>query len=118
MGENPFVTRRAKHAIGRSGRASEKKFAKGLDAKTRPASGAMPGAKGDMSGTRFLVEAKSTTRASTSIKYQWLSKIGLEAKSEGKTPALSVSFVNGDGSPCKDGEWVMIPAYLFREIFE
>jgi hypothetical protein len=116
MSEAPYMLRRTQHRIGKAGRASEKRIIKDLRGRGRPASGAMEGAKGDVDLGTILLEAKSTTQASMSVKYEWLSKIGHEARSEGKTPALSVSFVREDGVTILDGSWVMIPMHNFREL--
>jgi hypothetical protein len=115
MSENPFLKRLGVHSIGKAGRASEKILAKKLGSRPRPASGAMEGAKGDVDLKTVLLEAKSSTGASISVKHAWLSKIAHEARSEGKSPALAVSFVTGDGRPVREGEWVMIPMWLWRE---
>jgi hypothetical protein len=112
---NAYLERRAKHAIGKQGRASEKKLAKQLGVRPRPASGAMEGAKGDIPLPGVLMEAKSTTSDSLGVKLDWLAKIGNEARSEGKSPALAVTFVDGVGNPRKDGQWVMIPLNLWNE---
>jgi Holliday junction resolvase len=113
----PYLRRREEHKIGKAGRASEKRLIKQLGGRGRPASGAMVGAKGDIDLGTVLLEAKSTTSASISVKHDWLAKIAHEARSEGKTPALSISFVGVGGGPAfHDGEWVMIPRYKFEEM--
>lgn len=114
--ENPYLTRRVQHKIGKAGRASEQRLTKELNGRARPASGAMDGAKGDIDLGQFLLECKSTTNNSLSIKLDWLIKITREAMSEGKPPALSVSFVDPQGKPVDAGEWVLIPLYKFREL--
>lgn len=101
--------------IGNAGRASEKRLSKALGGRARPASGAMVGAKGDIALGNTLMESKSTTSASMSLKLDWLVKIGNEARAEGKSPALSVSFTNGAGNPWRDGEWVLIPLHVWKE---
>jgi len=120
VNEIPYLKRRQQHKIGKPGRASEQRLARELNAQSRPASGAMAGAKGDMQLTspagRYLIEAKSTTQVNMVLKKGWLDKIGKEARSEAKTPALALSFVNEDGSPVMDGEWNMIPLYKFQEL--
>lgn len=115
MAGNPYLDRKAKHSIGKAGRASEKRLTKQLGGRGRPASGAMDGAKGDIDLGEVLLEAKSTTNASMGIRLDWLLKIAHEARSEHKTPALSVSFVNPDGRPILDGEWVMVPRSFWEE---
>lgn len=112
----PFLRRKAAHAIGKAGRKSEQRLARDLGGRARPASGAMEGAKGDIDLGEVLMEAKSTTGASISVKHSWLAKIGKEARSEGKMPAVAVSYVNEDGSPVMDGEWVLVPMYKFKEM--
>lgn len=115
---NPYLDRKAKHAIGKAGRKSEARLTKQLGGRARPASGAMDGAKGDIDLGDFLVEAKSTTGKSIGVKFEWLAKIGREARREGKTPALTVTFVTEDGRSVTDGEWCLVPMYVFREIME
>jgi len=113
---NPYLNRRAKHTIGKAGRKSENRLAKVLGARQRPASGALLGAKGDISFDNILMEAKSTTCSSISIKLAWLLKITHEARSEGKIPALSLSFTRPDGNPYPDGEWVALPLHKYLEL--
>lgn len=112
----PFLKRKSTHKIGKSGRKSEQRLTKQLNGRARPASGAMEGAKGDIDLGPILLEAKSTTGHSIGVKHGWLAKIGKEARSEGKMPALALSFVNEDGSPVMDGEWVCIPLHKFKEL--
>lgn len=76
----------------------------------------MQGAKGDMAIGETLVEAKSTTKDSLGLKYDWLAKISHEARGEAKTPALTVSFVRENGTPYLDGEWICIPLHVWREL--
>lgn len=115
---NPYLDRKAKHAIGKAGRKSEARLTKQLGGRGRPASGAMEGAKGDIDLGSFLVESKSTTGKSMSIQFEWLAKIGREARREGKSPALTVVFVTEDGRSVVDGEWCLVPMYVFRELTE
>ena len=116
MTEIPYLLRRSQHKIGKPGRRSEQRLNRELGGRARPASGAMEGAKGDIDLGPVLLEAKSTTNASMALKHSWLVKIGKEARSEGKTPALAVSFINPDGSPIMDGEWVLVPRHKFEEM--
>jgi len=62
------------------------------------------------------MESKSTTGASLGVKFDWLSKISDEARSEGKSPALSMSFVRPDGTPHMDGQWVAIPLHVWQRL--
>ena len=117
MTDLPYMRRRAQHKIGKAGRKSEKRLARELGAELRPASGAL-GDKGDIDLGPALVEAKSTTQESLGVKMAWLAKIAREARAVGKSPALAISFVNAEGRPHLDGEWVCIPMHKFREMFE
>lgn len=98
------------------GRAAERNLGNRL-ARLTPGSGALPGAKGDLvytpdSGIEFLIESKSTTSESLSIKMEWLDKITNEALDAAKNPALSIQFVNDLGAPRK--AWIAIPEYVFK----
>lgn len=114
MSDNPYLKRTQKHPIGAAGRASENKVASRMGARLTPSSGALAGAKGDMTTPRFLIEAKSTLKDSMTLKLDWLCKIGAEARSKGKTPALTITFVRPNGEPVMNGRWVMIPENLFE----
>ncbi len=116
MNDSPYFRRRTQHKIGKAGRASEKRIIRDLGGRGRPASGAMEGAKGDIDLGKTLMEAKSTTNASIVLKLDWLAKITHEALGEGKTPALAVSFIQPDGAPMRNGEWVLIPMHRFKEL--
>jgi hypothetical protein len=116
MPELPYMLRRQQHRIGKSGRKSEKRLTRDLEGRGRPASGAMAGAKGDIDLGQVLLEAKSTTQASMGVKLDWLLKIAREARAEGKSPALSVSFVDEQGQPLLDGEWCLVPMHRFKEM--
>ena len=116
MAESPFEKRLAARTKNSHGRASEKKVAKSVGGRLTPASGAMAGAKGDVRLPNFLLEAKSTSDQTMRVELHWLQKISHEALSIGKQPALSIRFVNPDGSPKKGGSFVAIPEYLFKEL--
>lgn len=113
---NPFFKRLQENRIGKSGRVSERKVAKHLGGKLKPASGAMQSAKGDIELPEFLVEAKSTVKDSISIKREWLKKIGQEALGVNKYPAVSITFTTEDGTARHRGSWVMITQDMFREL--
>jgi len=87
-----------------------------LGGRGRPASGALVGAKGDIALEQFLMEAKSSTRESMTLKLDWLCKIAREARSEGKKAALTISFVTEDGRARLDGDWVLLPLHVFEEL--
>lgn len=113
MSEPPRLSKERK--IGGAGIRSENHLAKRVGGRLRPASGALPGAKGDVDLPSFLMEAKSSTGDSLSLKREWLAKIGKEARSVGRVPALAVTFSYDDGRPIPDGAWVMVPEWLFKE---
>lgn len=102
--------------IGDTGRKAEKKAAKRLGGRTRAASGAVTGYKGDIVLPSFLCENKSTRNASLSIKLDWLEKISREAASEGKAPVLTVQFTDGNGNPVRFGRWVLVEESVFEEV--
>ena len=114
MTELPYMRRKTQHKIGRSGRKSEQRLTKDLEGRARPASGALAGAKGDIDLGPMLLEAKSTTQESMGVKFSWLLKIAREARAEGKSAALAISFVNEEGQPLLDGEWCCVPMHMFR----
>jgi hypothetical protein len=112
---DPF-TDRQNRGTHKHGQKSERKTAKRLGGITRPGSGAVAGAKGDILLTDYLVENKSTEHRSISLKLDWLEKISLEAREEGKAPALSIQFVDKAGNSKKRGRWVLIPEDEFNEL--
>ena len=83
-----------------------------------PASGAMRGAKSDMTLGRFRMENKSTTAKALQLDAGWLVKIGHEAAAAGQVPAISLSFVDATGKPRleRNAEWVAMPLWVFQEL--
>lgn len=116
MADSPYEKRLASRTKGSHGVVSEKKVAKSLGGRLTPASGSMHGAKGDVRVADFLLEAKSTSDQTMRVELHWLQKISHEALSIGKTPALSIRFVNPDGTPKKGGSFVAIPEFLFAAL--
>jgi hypothetical protein len=112
---NPFIDRLA-NGTHKHGQKSERKTAKRLGGTTRPGSGAVAGAKGDILLTDFLVENKCTEHASISLKLAWLEKISVEAREVGKAPALSIQFVDKQGNSKKRGRWVLISEDEFNNV--
>lgn len=105
-----------KPRIGDTGRLSESRLAKDLGARLKPASGAMASAKGDMQLPGILIEAKSTVGRSIGLEHAWLAKIATEAQARACTPALMLSFTNGNGQPAPKGSWVVIPLAEWKEL--
>jgi hypothetical protein len=108
---NPFLNRDKTN----DGRKSEKRQARELKARLQPASGALPGAKGDMKTEASLIEYKSTEKESLSLKHEWLTKISGEALHINMTPILIMAFVHPNGTPKDHGQWAVIPLWLAQE---
>lgn len=114
---NPFTDRQSR-GTHKHGQKSERKTAKRLGGTTRPGSGSVDGAKGDILLSDYLVENKCTEHKSISLKLEWLNKISVEAREEGKSPALSIQFVDKQGNSKKRGRWVLITEDDFKEMIQ
>lgn len=101
--------------IGKAGRKAEKKTLEAYGASAVPNSGAA-NAKGDGGLPGFLMEIKSTTRDSLTLKREMLHKIEGEAHAEGVEPCLAVVFTDGSGEPRRGGSWICITRDLFEEL--
>lgn len=112
---NPFIDRQKVHQHGQK---SEKKTAKRLGGTPRPGSGAVEGAKGDIMLADYLLENKTTENKSLGLKLDWLRKISIEAREEGKEPGVSIQFVDKSGNPLQYGRWVLITEDQFKEVSE
>lgn len=84
----------------------------------RPNSGAVEGAKGDGVIDDLLWEAKSTVKRTLPLEHHWLAKIAKEARDVGKTPILTLSFANANGTPIPSGEWVCLTLADFQLLME
>ena len=115
MGVREFVVGRITFNPSKMGYAAEKQLAKRLRARTVPGSGSTDNAKGDIVKDDVLLEVKSTTCASFSVKLADLNTIRREALNTGKIPALAVMFTTGYGRPRTGGSWVMVPEHIFKE---
>ncbi len=113
MESNPYIDRKR---TPKHGQKAEKRTAKRLGGQVRRGSGAIEGYKGDITLHDFLVENKTTIHRSFSLKLDWLDKISLEAREEGRVPALAVQFVDSEGNPVRHGRWVMVPEDEFKEM--
>lgn len=98
-----------------TGTRAEQRTAARLEADLVDASGALEGRKSDMTLRDFRVENKATEADSVRLKLDWLLKIAHEAAETGRTPALTLQFVTGNGKPREGGAWVVIPESVFRE---
>jgi len=117
---NPFLERIAKAGTSAHGGRSERRLAKQTGAKLHPASGALAGAKSDATLAEFRVENKATIKDSINLERHWLEKISHEAQSNAQVPMLTISFVNGDGSPKMhtNADWVAIPLWKLQELLD
>jgi len=89
-------------------RDSEKQIGKDIGGRAQPASGALPGMKGDARARgRHRVESKTTKSLSFSVDRRDLNKIRSECTGQEK-PAFVVEFVNPQTLREED-KWVLIP---------
>lgn len=96
-------------------RAQEKRLAKRLEGRRQPASGALPGKKGDvLSGADLMIEAKTTGMQSYRIEENDLITLSNNAAIEAREPVLVVQFEEmPSGTP---NEWAAIPMSFFQEL--
>ena len=122
MSENPFMKRAAARGTTGHGNKSEKRVSKSMASQLMPASGAMRGAKSDAqlktASYKFQIESKATTNLTMGLEYGWLRKITSEAMACSTYPAITLSFVDGEGKAKPQGDWVAIPLWLFQELTE
>lgn len=109
---------RQKRKTHTHGQRAEKKTAKRIAGRANPGSGSVEGLKGDITLRDFLVENKCTEHKSLSLKHEWLAKITREAREVGKSPALTIQFVDKLGNPIPCGRWTLIQEDDFREFSE
>lgn len=114
---NPFLNRIANRSKTSHGNRSEKRLGKSIMAQMHAGSGSK-GRKGDMRKGGFLIESKATVKDSIGVKKEWLEKVENQALLIGKKPALSLSFVRGNGEALPNGDWVAIRLSDFKELFE
>ena len=111
----PYLKRAKTGDKGVAGRKAEGSLAKRLGGSVTPGSGAIEGAKGDVRVGNFLVENKTSTNDSFSVKKDHLYKIYQEALEVSKVPALAFQFVNAEGKSQKKDRWVCIPEAAYLE---
>lgn len=85
----------AKSKNVRRSQKQEKRIAKEMHGRTRPASGALPTAKGDVVTEHYdmLVEAKLTEQTGYRLTRQTIRKIKNEALKAGKNYMLQLDFI-------------------------
>lgn len=96
--------------------AQEKRISERIGGRRQKASGALPGAKGDVRSVELLNECKRTDKKSISITLEYLQKITQEASFYNCVPSVSIEiesppkFVNRD--------WILLPAGFVQELLE
>lgn len=118
MPESPFERRLKNRNVGHNGRVAEDTFAKRVGGRTRPGSGNMEGAKGDVTVDNFLIENKATQTDTMSLKREWLLKVYQEALELNRVPALAFQFTTEGGKSEKRDRWIAVPEHVFREMME
>jgi hypothetical protein len=108
---NPLLDRYAK---GRHGTRSERRVAKKMKARLTPGSGSKAWAKGDSVLPDLLIESKATIYDSMVLKHSFLRKITKEALETNRVPALTASFVTSSGEKKLDGDWIMVPLWVWQ----
>lgn len=102
----------------RMSREQEERVAEELGGRRRPASGSRPGQKGDVAvkSCDLLIEAKSTKCNSIAIHATWLRRITMQARGEGKQPALAITL---DGlGPEVEHDWMLLPMSVAKELLK
>lgn len=96
---------------GKGGKNYEKKASKLLKGQLTSGSGAKE-KKGDLLVQDLLLELKTSTHESLTLKKEYLQKIKKAAIEQDKQPGLLFSFVTMNG--VAEEEWICIPLYLWR----
>jgi hypothetical protein len=132
---DPAAKKRRQRTL-KAPRRHERDVASGLDGLVQPASGALPGAKGDVRGVGadaydFLVECKETAAESIRVSIRWLNKVTTEA-GVFKYPALAFRFDAGTVQQvakrqweegiskveATEADWIAVPLPVFRRMLE
>jgi len=82
----------------RRSKLQEARTAKDFRGRVTPASGSQWHSKGDVKTKNWLIECKTTTKQSYSLKVQTWHKIWKEAMSEGRDPLMVIDFAEDDTS--------------------
>lgn len=96
--------------------AQERRIAGAVGGRRQKASGALPGAKGDVRSIELLNECKRTDKKSISITIEYLEKITKEASFYNCVPSVAIEI----DSPPKfvNRDWVLVPAGFLNELIE
>ncbi len=116
--DNPFLKRGCKEGKQAHGKKYEKRLSKSIGGKLVPNSGALAGAKGDITFEDFRMECKTTSILTIPLKYDWMCKIAHEARETNTKAAIAFSFVTGDGKSLRDGDWIAVPRRVFDELLD
>lgn len=119
MTDSPFMRRLNKRDNGHHGRVAEKQLAKRMGGRLQPGSGALAGAKGDVkveAKLDLLMENKSTSGATFTMRQDHLHKVYQEALETSRAPALSFQFTNEAGNSEKRDRWVCLPENVFKQL--
>lgn len=104
---------------GQGGQNYEKKSSKKLGGKLTSGSGSKA-QKGDVklstSQYEFLLELKTTTKESLSVKKEWLYKIRKAGLEQDRIPLLMFSFITMNGDVVNEEEWMLMPSSHFWEM--
>lgn len=96
--------------------AQENRIAGSVGGRRQKASGALPGAKGDVRGVELLAECKRTDKKSISITIEYLQKITQEASFYNKIPCVAIEIESPPKFVNKD--WILLPAGFVNELLE
>lgn len=104
--------------INRMSREQEERVAEELGGRRRPASGSRPGQKGDVAVAEsdLLIECKATKHGGIAVHGTWLRKITMQARGEGKQPAI-VLTLEGVG-PEVEHDWMLLPLSVARALLK
>ena len=94
----------------------EERALKRLGAKPTKNSGSTDKDKGDGHLGRFKLEIKSTVREEFRLRFAELNKIAYEAYDTDALPAFLFQFIQGNGHPKVNGNWVCLPEDVFKEL--
>ena len=108
-------SKKRKTSVKALANAHEKELADKLGGIRQPASGAIPGFKGDIKVDNFLLDSKQTTNNSIVVSTRDLTKISEEAQQEGRLPGLVLTL----STPIHiSREWAAIPLEVFQELLK
>lgn len=101
MSSRAYLTRRIRSSV-----QQERRIAKAVGGHRVAASGALPGAKGDVKTAEWLIEAKQTIRSRYSLTLAVWRKIEREALEKGKKPALIVEMAGRSVAVIDLNDWL------------